>query len=369
MDPGAVEPMYLALGAMNAKVPEAEAMVLHYLAAKVPAEVRMAYLRNLLDSQRVADGYVQAQRLTLEWPDFSDGWLIRGSLEFQAQQWAQAEASLKMGLAHDPEPSAGTETQEMGRGTVQALLLLAQITEQTQRLDEAKAYLARIDSPKDALRVALRQASILARQGKLEEARALIRSAPEVQPEDDRVKINAEVQLLRDHKDYAAAYQRMAEGMARYPQDSDLAYDQAMLAEKLGKTSEMEQLLRSVIAAKPNYYHAYNALGFSFAERNVQLDEARQLILKALEMAPDDPFIVDSLAWVEFRTGNSVEALRLLRGAFKSRPDPEIAAHMGEVLWTMGQRAQALSVWQQGAELSPDNATLLETTARLQGTR
>jgi len=122
-----------------------------------------------------------------------------------------------------------------------------------------------------------------------------------------------------------------------------------------------------VIATKPDYHHAYNALGYSLADRNVRLPEARQLVAKALEFAPNDPFIVDSLAWVEFRSGNSAEAVRLLQGAFQVRPDAEIAAHLGEVLWSMGQRDQANAIWTKGLELNPDNETLQDTIKRLRG--
>jgi predicted Zn-dependent protease len=127
----------------------------------------------------------------------------------------------------------------------------------------------------------------------------------------------------------------------------------------------MERLLRQLIAKKPDYQHAYNALGFSLAERNVRLPEARQLIQKALEYAPGDPFISDSLAWVEFRMGNKAEALRILQQAYKDRPDPEIAAHLGEVLWSLGQREQAEAIWREGMLLSSDNETLIETLKRL----
>ena len=89
------------------------------------------------------------------------------------------------------------------------------------------------------------------------------------------------------------------------------------------------------------------------------------MILKALESAPDDPFITDSLGWVEFRSGNLAEALRILQVAYKSRPDAEIAAHLGEVLWVSGQRDQALAIWREGAALNADNETLLETLKRL----
>jgi tetratricopeptide (TPR) repeat protein len=127
----------------------------------------------------------------------------------------------------------------------------------------------------------------------------------------------------------------------------------------------MERLLRNVIASKPDYLQAYNALGYSLAERNTRLPEAKQLILKALELAPDDPFITDSLGWVEFRSGNLAEARRILEGAFKARPDAEISAHLGEVLWAMGQHDQAIDIWKEGAQINGENETLLQTLKRL----
>jgi tetratricopeptide (TPR) repeat protein len=259
------------------------------------------------------------------------------------------------------------DDDETGRGLVQAYLLLAQIAEQNQRLDEANAYLQRINSPQDALKVITRRAMILARQGKMAEARSLIQSAPETQPDDAKTKLSAEVQLLRDNKDLQGAYQVLAQAIKRFPEDSSFAYDQAMIAEKLGKLDEMEQLLRKVIAVSPDYHHAYNALGYSLADRNVRLPEARQLIEKALTFAPNDPFIVDSMAWVEFRSGHGTEARRLLEQAYASRPDAEIAAHLGEVLWTLGQRDQANTVWNQALEQQKDNETLQETVRRLRG--
>jgi len=128
----------------------------------------------------------------------------------------------------------------------------------------------------------------------------------------------------------------------------------------------MERLLRQLIAARPDYHHAYNALGYSLAERNIRLNEARQLVNKALEYAPEDPMIRDSLGWIEFRSGNTIEALRILQAAFKARPDADIAAHLGEVLWKAGQREQALSVWREGLLLGSDSEALTETLKRLQ---
>lgn len=367
LDAGAEEPVLLASALIGPKVPVAESLVRAYLERKSTSDVRLAYARSLVNLQRFAEAYAQAQTLTKERPDFADGWLMRGSLELQDSNLTLAQSSLETYLSLNPSSEENAQGTPMSRGRVQAYLLLAQVAEQGNKLDDAKSYLQKIESPTDALRVQRRFAGILARQGKIDEARLVIRSVSEVQPSDAMDKIHAEVQLLRDYRQYAAAYQILGEAVAKYPDDMELVYDQAMVAEKVGKPDEMESLLRKVIQAKPEYHHAYNALGYSLADRNIRLTEARQLIDKALTFAPNDPFIIDSLAWVEFRLGNSAEALRLLSDAFKARPDAEIAAHLGEVLWTIGQREQATAIWNQGIALNPNNETLLETMRRLRG--
>jgi Flp pilus assembly protein TadD len=138
-----------------------------------------------------------------------------------------------------------------------------------------------------------------------------------------------------------------------------------MMAEKLDRMDEMEGVLRRVMQLRPDHQHAYNALGYSLADRNRRLPEARELVVKALALAPGDPFITDSLAWVEYRMGNRAEALRLLREAYGKRPDTEIAAHLGEVLWVEGQKEEAKRVWREGRERDGDNEILAETLRRL----
>ena len=161
------------------------------------------------------------------------------------------------------------------------------------------------------------------------------------------------------------AYALQSEMQKQAPEDVELAYDTALLAEKAGNTDEMERLLRDIIARKPDFQHAYNALGYSYAERNIKLDEAQALIQKALDLQPGDPFITDSLAWVHFRRGQLDEAAKLLEQAYATRQDPEIAAHFGEVLWTQNKRDRAVQVWRQGLQAYNKNATLLETLKRL----
>ena len=288
-------PVFLALSLMAAKSPQAEALVKKYLDGKPLPAIRMEYARALLDAQRLPEAMTQLQIITTEKPDLAEAWLIKGVLELQDGKPALAERSLKRYVELAQAKRSGATRAEANRGLVQAYLSLAQIAEQRKDYPEADNWLKRIDTPGDLLNAQIRRASVLARQGKLEEARKLIKSQPEKSPEDVRMKVAAEVQLLRENKQFKAAYGLLSENIKRNPSDFDFIYDLAMLAEKLGNLDEMERLLRSVIASKPDYHHAYNALGYSLADRSLRLPEAKQLVLKALEFAPDDPFISDSL--------------------------------------------------------------------------
>lgn len=206
---------------------------------------------------------------------------------------------------------------------------------------------------------------MLAKQGKVDEARRLIQQIPVQQPADARAKWLAEVQLLKDTQKLTDAYAVIQRATALFPDDEELAYEHAMLADKLGYPAEMERILRALMDRKPSYHHAHNALGYALADRNTRLDEAKTLILKALAMAPGDPFITDSLGWVEYRLGNLPVAVELLRQAFEKRADVEIAVHLGEVLWAMGDRAAAVAIFQQAKDLQADNAALMEALKRL----
>lgn len=362
LNPAAEGPALLALEMMDPKQPLAEPIVRRYIDGKPLTELRMGYARALLDAQRYAEATQQLKVITAERPTFAEAWLVQGTLQLQDNQLADAEASLKryVELAQDQARS-----EERSRGLAQAYLSLSQIAEKRKDFASAGALLDRIENSQDLMSAQSRRASLLARQGKVEEARKLLRAIPERSPADARNKLLAEVQLLRDNKQYRAAYDLLADAARRDPKDSELLYDQAMLAEKMGNNADMERLLRQLIAAKPDYHPAYNALGYSLAERNIRLPEARQLIQKALDFAPGDPFISDSLGWVEFRMGNRSEALRILDTAYKARPDAEIAAHLGEVLWALGQRERAQAVWKEGLLLNGENETLQETLKRL----
>ena len=364
-DAQAQGPVLLALELMDPKLPAAEALILNYLQKPGPVEIRMSYARALLDAQRYGETSVQIQQVTSQHPEYAEGWLVQGTLQLQDNQFSAAQKSLEryVELAKADDPSNLNE--ERKRGLVQAYLALSQLAEQQKDFAGAMKWLDLIQSGEDLYGAQARRASILARQGKMAAARKLIQDLPERSPGDARRKLVAQVQLLRDHQQYQVAYDLLAKALATDSTDSDLLYDQAMLADKLGRFDEMERLLRKVLSDKPSFHHAYNALGYSLADRGTRLPEAKQLILKALEFAPGDPFISDSLGWVEFRMGNKAEALRILETAYKTRPDAEIGAHLGEVLWSMGERNRALAIWKEAMLINSSNETLLETLKRL----
>lgn len=379
----APEPVLLALALMGPKVPLAEPIVKQYLgnpANQPKPEIRLLYARTLLTNARFSEALAQAVKLSQDAPSFAPGWLVLGSLQYQESQdsndnkAAAAQASLKKFI----QLAEQLPDEQRSPGQSRAYLLLSQIAENNKDFEAAKNWLTKIDSSDEAFSVQNRRASLLAKQGKMDEALQLLADLPESGAEDARQKVSAQVQLLRDNKQYQRAYDLLAKALAQFTATmpnanananavelSDLNYDLAMLAEKLNKLDDMERLLRLVIAAKPEHHHAYNALGYSFAERRVRLPEAKALIQKAVQLAPEDPFIADSLGWVEFRLGNVAEAERILAAAFKSKPDAEIAAHLGEVLWSQGRKSEATALWKTALTLNPTNDTLVETLKRL----
>jgi tetratricopeptide (TPR) repeat protein len=369
MSPSAEGPALLALELIDPSRPRAEAIVKRYLEdPKAQIEIRIAYARALAGGGRHADAIAELTALTEARPELPEPWLLLGGVQAQARQDAAAQASIRrfISLLDGQGGQDGPSDREAAKRRLsQAYLLMSQLAERRDDFAEADGWLARIDDAGDLPNVQMRRAALLARQGKLPQARELLRALPERTADDKRQKLLAEVQLLREAGQYQAAYDLLRQASAASPDDADLLYDQAMLAEKIDRLDEMERLLRRLIELKPGNQHAYNALGYSLADRKVRLNEAKTLIQKAVQLAPDDPFIADSLGWVEFRLGNTAQALRILEEAYKRRPDPEIGAHLGEVLWAAGKRDRALAVWKEASLADAANETLQETLKRL----
>ena len=240
---------------------------------------------------------------------------------------------------------------------------LGQVNEERKRPEDALRWYSSVNGGDQYVPARARYAGILAKQGKLGDARKYLQEAGRSAPEKVQFT-QAEAQLLRDANDYRAAFDLLGQAVSKNPNSPELLYDQAMAAEKVDRIDVLESNLRKVIQLKPDYAHAYNALGYTLADRNTRLSEAYTLIEQALKLAPEDPFIMDSMGWVLFRMNQNDAALTFLKRAFEIRPDAEIAAHLGEVLWAMGRHDEAKKVWASALKESPANELLLATVKK-----
>ena len=314
-------------------------------------DVRLAYARSLVSEKRYEDARVEFRRLLAANPESPEMLYAVGILALQVNDAAEAEKQLRRFV-------------ELGRGEVNpARFYLGQLAEQTGRLDEALGWYDQVATGEHALQARVRAAQVLVRQNKLDEARERLAAARVGAPDDLRLVV-AEAQLLRDAGRHAEAYAFLGRILEVRPDDPEILYETALAAEKLGYLDVMERHLQRLIALKPDSAQGYNALGYSFADRNMRLDEAAQLIDRAVALAPDDAAILDSKGWLLFRQGNLTAALENLRKAFAKMPDGEIAAHLGEVLWALDRRDEALAVWREAAKAHSTNEVLKATLKR-----
>jgi tetratricopeptide (TPR) repeat protein len=273
-------------------------------------------------------------------------------LSVQMKDWAAAEAELG-------------ELKRAGFGDAgQVEFYLAQVSEERGRLDEAIARYKEVPDGERGWLAKLRIASVMGKQGKRTEARRWLADLPAVTIEQ-RVQVRqAEAQLYRDANDNATALGILDQGLKEHVDAHDLLYDRAMVLEKLDRITDAEATLRRLVELKPNDAQSLNALGYTLVDRTSKLDEGFNLIERAHKLAPSDPFILDSMGWALYRLGRLDEAEEYLVRAFAERPDPEIAAHLGEVLFAKGQPQKAREIWQSQLKTSPDHPLLLETMRR-----
>jgi tetratricopeptide (TPR) repeat protein len=316
-------------------------------------EARLNYARLLVLDKRLPEAREQFEAVLAANPGNTEVIYAVGLLAFQLKDYEVAEENMKRLL------SAGYRDADGVR------YLLGQIAEEQKQWTQAVQWYEGIGEGEHQLAARMRTANAIAKQGRLDEARAYLKRVATDNPGDEAQLTVAEAQLLREANRTQEAFQVLSEGLQKQPEQPELLYDYALTAEKLERFDVLESNLRKLIEVRPDHAHAYNALGYSFAERNTRLPEARKLVEKALELAPDDYFIIDSLGWVLYRQGDLKGAVEQLRRAYNGRPDAEIGAHLGEVLWVMGEREEANRVWQESLKASPDNETLQKTIKRL----
>jgi tetratricopeptide (TPR) repeat protein len=317
-------------------------------------DARLNYARLLVTTKSYPEARRQFEVLVAEYPQNADVGMAVALLAMQANDYDAAETQLKRVLElnyKDPDV---------------ARFYLGQLNEDRKRLDEALKWYSTVTQGDQFIPAQARYAAILAKQGKMPEARKHLQEATARNPQQRVQLTQAEAQLLRDANAHQEAFDVLGQALAQMPDTPDLLYDYAMAAEKVNRLDILEANLKQLIKLRPDHAHAYNALGYTFADRNQRVEEAYRLIETALKLAPDDPFIQDSMGWVLYRMGRNQEGLDYLQKAFKQRPDPEIAAHLGEVLWALEKRDEARKIWTDSLKEHPKNEVLQGTVKRFQ---
>jgi tetratricopeptide (TPR) repeat protein len=318
-----------------------------FLAAHPKAqEVRLGYARQLINDKKFLEARAEFQRLLDDNPNNGDIAVTVALLSVQMSDLEVAETQLKRVLEMDYKDPDSVRFH------------LGQINEERKRYDEAAKWYLSVELGEQYVLAHSHYAFMLAKQGKLAEAREHLRA---LDPQNDaqRVQITqSEAQLMREAKDFQESFAILKKALDGQPDQPELLYDVALAAEKLDRLDIVETNLRRLIVLKPDHAQAYNALGYTLADRTDRLTEARGYIEKALTLAPEDPFILDSMGWVEYRLGHVSQGLQYLERAFQQRPDPEIAAHLGEVLWAKGDKPGAEKIWRDALRDNPENDEL-----------
>ncbi|MEO8408650.1 MAG: tetratricopeptide repeat protein, partial [Oxalobacteraceae bacterium] len=354
----------LTLAQMSADQNASVAVLTQFLDSHPQAhEVRMAYARMLVEQKQFEPAREQFEILLNAQPQDLGAIYALGILGVQDNDLNSAEKYLGAYVA------ALEEAPREQRDPTQALMILAQIAEDRKDAAAALRWLEKI-SPGELRSPAyfsalLKRAQLISKQGDLPAAQKLLQEYASENAQQQVQIILAQALILREAGLHRDALRALAAARKRFPDNTELLYDYAMAAEKLRRPKQMEAALRRIIKLEPKKPHAYNALGYSLAARNLRLPEARTLIAQALELAPEDPFIIDSMGWVEFRLGKFKEAETLLRQAYALRPDVEIATHLGEVLWASGKKSEAQQLLRAALAKEPGNDTLKSTLIRL----
>lgn len=310
------------------------------------SEVRLLYARTLLEQKQYPQARSEFQRLLKEHPGNADLAFAVALLSLQMGEFDQAEQELKQALGD------GKKDQDT------VYFYLGQLSEAKKDYPAALQQYRRVARGEYHYQAQLRIAFLLNKQGMLDEAREVLHHT-EVQNNQQRVQLVLfEAQLLSDAKQYKEAYHVLLQGLDKLPSHPDLLYEAALMADRIGKPDDLERLIRKLIEEQPDNANAYNALGYSLLERNVRVREGMRLVEKAYQLAPNDAAIMDSVGWGHYRLGELDKSLDFLRRAYKLNPDPEIAAHLGEVLWVRGDKDEARQVWSDSLKQHPDNEAL-----------
>jgi len=337
---------------------EALAVLERFVTAHPAAyDARLVYARLLVGEGRLDQARGQFEELLQHAPQNPDPLFALGVLALESERYDDARGYLERYLA-----AVGTAAD---RDLDLVYLNMARVAEGQRRLDEALDWLHKVRGTEQQENARVREAFLLGRLNRVEEGLQLLQQAPGATAEERTQRVVAQGQLLRESHRYQESYDLLDKALAASPDDTSLLYESAMSAERLDRIDLMEARLRHLLQLQPDYAHAYNALGYTLADRNIRLQEAYRLIDHALTLKPDDAFIVDSMGWVQYRLGNLSAARDSLMRAFQLKADPDVAAHLGEVLWATGDHSGAREILLNAQKRDGDSDTLRDTLQRL----
>lgn len=315
-------------------------------------DVRMAYAKTLVSQKRLAEAKPEFVKLVESSNGSPEISAVVGLLSLESEDYPMADKYLQQSISSgfkDPEQLYGY----LGRSA-------------ERQKDDAKAlnWYDKIQGGEHYLDGRLSAASVIARTKNVDAAIKMLDEVDNLAPEQQILVIQTEANMLSLAKRNQESFDLLDKAASTWPNSAEIVYDHAMAAERVGKYDIMETGLRKLIKAKPDFAAAYNALGYSFADRNVKLPEAQTLLETAVKLAPDDHYMLDSLGWVHYRLGNLDKAADFLRKAYAVQADPEIAAHLGEVLWKQGKLEEAKKLWANALKDFPENDVLVATTKK-----
>ena len=315
-------------------------------------DVRLSYAKLLVNQKKFAEAkpeFVKLNEAAKDRPEIS---AVVGLLSSESNDYTMADKYFQQALDN------GFKEKE------QIYLYQGRNAERSKNDSKALEWYDKVAPGDHYFEGRLAAANVIARSKNVDAAISMLDEVNDLTPEQQIIVIQSEASMLAQAKRHQESFDLLQKAVQNIPDSPELIYDFAMSAERLKKYDVMETQLREVIKQRPDYAAAYNALGYSFADRNIKLNEAKTLIETALKLAPNDHYMMDSLGWVHYRLGNLKQAAEYLRKAYEIQADPEIAAHLGEVLWQQGLQTEAKKIWADALLINPENDVLVSTSKK-----
>jgi tetratricopeptide (TPR) repeat protein len=316
-------------------------------------EVRLEYAKLLTNGRKFNEAKNEFIKLVNTANSSAEITIAVGLLSVELEDYDLAEKYFLQSLKRNPKDKD------------QIFIYLAKIADKKNQNEAAITWLNKINNGPHFIESKLITAEIIAKKESVDKALIFLNGLKANSPEENLSLIQSKTSFLTRANRHQDAFQLMQNEASNFSHSPEFKFDYALLADKLNKYDLMEKLLREAIKIKPDYAVAYNALGYSYADRNINLEDAKKYIEVALSIAPNNHYILDSMGWLYYRLGKLDSALSFIQKAYDIQPDPEIAAHLGEILWAQGKKKEADDIWQLSLQSFPDNEILKETLKRL----